>query len=100
MAFSKTLDLDDFLVNRLPSLKIKPYHSTKSIWLKVRSVSNGIVLFNQTKSSEIQDFFIHVNNIHTKLSEELGVIQNFEDFYKSLKDCSIEQDLNNYQHIF
>ena len=95
MKFSKTLDLDDYLVNRLPILKILSEQTQKIIRLKVISISNGIVLF--ANKSDTDDIFVQINSIQSKLNQEIGIIQNFEEFQKSLKDCSIEQDLSNYQ---
>ena len=94
MAFSKTLTLDQEFIDTFPMLKVQTIDELSTINFRLKCVINGDMAFINNRDST-DDFFINVNKFKERIDD--FVVKNYKEFYRRLKDCSIEQELKNYQ---
>lgn len=93
MAFSKTLTLDQEFIDTFPMLKVQTVGELSTINFRLKCVINGDMAFTNSQDST-DDFFINVNRFKERIDNL--IVKNFEEFYRRLKDCSIEQEIKNY----
>ena len=93
MAFSKTLTLDQEFIDTFPMLKVQTVGESSTINFRLKCVINGDMAFTNSQDST-DDFFINVNRFKERIDNL--IVKNFEEFYRRLKDCSIEQEIKNY----
>lgn len=92
MKFSETISLDEDLLKDLPNLEVLKDNQYK--FFRPVAVANGEFNFINVKDRSEE----YVIDIRTLLPQtEMGMVLNIDDFYQSLKDASLNQEIIDYQ---
>lgn len=92
MKFSETISLDEDLLKDLPNLEVLKDNQYK--FFRPAAVANGEFNFINVKDRSEE----YIIDIRTLLPQtEMGMVLNIDDFYQSLKDASLNQEIIDYQ---